>query len=72
MDIVNSFITKRAESTELPEQLHAIWCGGSGFTPSRENTHRINGRYCLPTDTDRPQLEADKKFFDDYGSGRGQ
>jgi len=51
MEKVNTFITKRAESTELGEQLHAIW-------------------YCLPTDTDRPLLEADKKFFADYGSGK--
>ncbi|KDR79415.1 hypothetical protein GALMADRAFT_154320 [Galerina marginata CBS 339.88] len=49
MNIVHSFITKKAGSRELSEQLHAIW-------------------YCLPTDTDRPLLEADKKFFDDYGS----
>ena len=27
MEKVNSFITKRAESMELAEQLHAIWCG---------------------------------------------
>ncbi|KAF8057009.1 hypothetical protein FPV67DRAFT_1529749 [Lyophyllum atratum] len=50
MKIVQSFISKRARSTELPEQLHSIW-------------------YCLPTDTDRPLLEADKKFFNEYGSG---
>jgi len=51
METVQSFITERAGSTELPEQLHAIW-------------------YCLPTDTARPLLEADKKFFNDYGSGK--
>ncbi|KDR79394.1 hypothetical protein GALMADRAFT_154307 [Galerina marginata CBS 339.88] len=51
MEIVQSFITDKAESRELSKQLHAIW-------------------YCLPTDTDRPLLEADKKFFDDYGSGK--
>ena len=28
MEKVNSFITKRAGSMELAEQLHAIWCGG--------------------------------------------
>jgi len=51
METVKTFITKRAEGTELSKQLHAIW-------------------YCLPTDTDRPLLEADKLFFNDYGSGK--
>ena len=27
METVKSFIAKRAQSRELPEQLHAIWCG---------------------------------------------
>ncbi|TFK35634.1 hypothetical protein BDQ12DRAFT_706637 [Crucibulum laeve] len=51
MEAVTSFITERAKSNELSEQLHAIW-------------------YCLPTDTDRPLLEADQKFFNEYGCGR--
>ncbi|KAF8135880.1 GTP-binding protein [Mycena galopus ATCC 62051] len=43
-DKVKAFITERAASRELSEQLHVIW-------------------YCLPTDTNRPLLEADKLFF---------
>lgn len=27
IETVNSFITERAESTDLASQLHAIWCG---------------------------------------------
>ena len=27
IETVNTFITKRAESTDLPSQLHTIWCG---------------------------------------------
>ncbi|KAF8815628.1 hypothetical protein BYT27DRAFT_7079477 [Phlegmacium glaucopus] len=26
--------------------------------------------YCLPTDTNRPLLDADKKFFEEYGNGK--
>ncbi|KAJ7872255.1 hypothetical protein B0H13DRAFT_1633946 [Mycena leptocephala] len=33
----------------------------------REQLHAI--WYCLPTDTDRPLLEADLEFFNNYGSG---
>ncbi|KDR79305.1 hypothetical protein GALMADRAFT_1233028 [Galerina marginata CBS 339.88] len=51
MKIVQAFITEKAQSRDLSEQLHAIW-------------------YCLPTDTDRPLLEADKMFFNVCGTGR--
>ncbi|KAI0256725.1 hypothetical protein BJV78DRAFT_1116809 [Lactifluus subvellereus] len=47
IETVKSFIAERAQSRELPKQLHAIW-------------------YCLPTDTNRPLLEADRRFFDKY------
>jgi hypothetical protein len=69
---VKSFITKRAESTKFPEQLHAIWCVVVKALLPGVKIHWINGRYCLPTDTERPLLEADKKFFDEYGSGKGR
>ncbi|KAJ7867419.1 hypothetical protein B0H13DRAFT_2236728 [Mycena leptocephala] len=36
-------------------------------TELREQLHAI--WYCLPTDTDRPLLEADVEFFNKYGSG---
>jgi hypothetical protein len=71
LETVKYFITKRARSKELPKQLHAIWCGGYDSTPRRE-THRIDDRYCLPTDTNRPLLEADRKFFDEYANGKGR
>jgi AAA+ ATPase superfamily predicted ATPase len=32
IETVKSFITERARSRELPEQLHAIWCGGYDST----------------------------------------
>ncbi|KAF7343546.1 GTP-binding protein [Mycena sanguinolenta] len=42
---VIAFIRERGETTELSEQLHAIW-------------------YCLPTDGNRPLLEAEDRFFE--------
>ncbi|KAI0245092.1 hypothetical protein BJV78DRAFT_1289161 [Lactifluus subvellereus] len=51
IETVKSFIAERAQSRELPKQLHAIW-------------------YCLPTDTNRPLLEADRRFFDKYCIGK--
>jgi hypothetical protein len=42
------------------------------MTQRERQTHRIDDRYCLPTDTNRPLLEADRKFFDEYGNGKGQ
>ncbi|KAJ7122333.1 hypothetical protein C8R44DRAFT_622326 [Mycena epipterygia] len=56
MQKVKSFIDTRAGTNELSDQLHAIW-------------YWIDDRYCVPTDTDRPLLEADEQFFKIHGSG---
>ncbi|KAF7343604.1 GTP-binding protein [Mycena sanguinolenta] len=48
---VTTFIEKRAGTTELSRQIHAIW-------------------YCLPTDGNRPLLEAEDQFFDISGTGK--
>ena len=72
MELVRAFIAKHAQSTQLCKQLHAIWCESLlDVMLWRDSEYWILVRYCLPTDTDRPLLEADKKFFDEYGSGSG-
>jgi len=72
MELVRAFIAKHAQSTELRKQLHAIWCESLlDVTLWRDSEYWILVRYCLPTDTDRLLLEADKKFFNEYGSGNG-
>ena len=40
---VKSFIAKRARSQELPEQLHAIWCGGHDSTHEEKLTGSMKG-----------------------------
>ena len=69
-ETVDTFITERVESTDLPSQLHAIWCGINDMIFRR--AQRINCRYCLPTDTNRPLLDADRDFFSKYGGGKSQ
>ena len=69
-ETVNSFITERAKSTDLPSQLHAIWCGINHMI--FRQAQKVNHRYCLPTDTNRPLLDADRDFFSKYGGGKSQ
>ena len=69
-ETVNSFIKKWAKSMDLPSQLHAIWCGINHMV--FRQAQRINRRYCLPMDTNRPLLDADRDFFRKYGSRKSQ
>ena len=55
---------------DLPSQLHAIWCEINHMI--FRQAQRINRRYCLPTDTNRPLLDADRDFFSKYGGGKSQ
>ncbi|KAJ7939616.1 hypothetical protein B0H13DRAFT_2226253 [Mycena leptocephala] len=51
MKKIKTFIEERAASSELSDQLHAVW-------------------YCMPTDTNRPILDADEQFFNTSGTGK--
>ena len=50
---VKSFIAKRARSQELPEQLHAIWCGGYNLTLEEKLTRSMAGIAFLQIPTGR-------------------
>ncbi|KAJ7135737.1 hypothetical protein C8R44DRAFT_768938, partial [Mycena epipterygia] len=50
---VKSFIDTRARSNDLSDPTSCM----------------LFGMYCVPTDTDRPLLEADQQFFQIHGSG---
>lgn len=41
------------------------------MTRCTKKTYQVDDRYCLPTDTNRPLLEADRDFFNEYGNGKG-
>ncbi|KAF8177564.1 hypothetical protein K438DRAFT_1293254 [Mycena galopus ATCC 62051] len=64
---VKAFIEKRAATRDLSEQLHAIW---SVIACLCKIIHPLYMRYCLPTDTQRPLLEADTQFFNYSGTGK--
>ncbi|KAJ7710260.1 hypothetical protein B0H14DRAFT_3524852 [Mycena olivaceomarginata] len=65
---VKTFIAERAASTHLSQQLHMIWQVNL-WLPHGRSIDFSQCRYCLPTDTDRPLLEADKKFFNHSVAG---
>lgn len=72
--IVQDFIRKRGKSTDIAQQLHAIWYGRRYLSPQSFSViilNRLDVRYCLPTDTDRPILAADETFFQQCGTGNG-
>jgi len=50
---VKSFITECARSQQLPEQLHAIWCGCYDSTPEEKLTGAMTGIVCLQIPTGR-------------------
>jgi hypothetical protein len=50
---VKSFIAKRARSSQLPEQLHAIWCGGYGSTLKEKLIGSMTGIVSQQIPTDR-------------------
>jgi hypothetical protein len=65
------FITTRANSSTLAEQLHAIWYDFPTMFPSSFTS--MSDRYCLPmADTTRPFLKTDEEFFDLEGVGNGE
>jgi hypothetical protein len=66
---VKAFIESRAATRDLSEQLHAIW---SDITCLCKIIYPLYMRYCLPTDTQRPLLEADTQFFNYSGTGKGE
>ena len=68
MEIVWKFIEKRAATTELRDQLHAIWYFCWFFTLLDDH---IFPRYCLPMDSTRPILPAELEFFNKR-TGKGK
>jgi hypothetical protein len=50
---VKSFIAKRAQSQQLPEQLHAIWCGGYDSINEEKLTRSMTGIVYLQIPTGR-------------------
>ena len=68
MEIVWKFIEKRAATTELRDQLHAIWYFCWFFTLL---INHVLHRYCIPMDSIRPLLSAELEFFN-KGTGKGK
>ena len=66
---VKDFIKRRAESQQLGDQLHAIWCA--------KNLHHFFIfwhsllRYCITTSNDRGMTQAEMNLFE-IGTGNGQ
>jgi hypothetical protein len=53
IETVKSFIAERAQSQELPKQLHAIWCGGYNSTHEEKLTGSMIGTVSLQIPTGR-------------------
>ena len=71
MQTVKSFITMRARTNELSEQLHAIWCAAYFLPRWYHLFDERKNRYCFSTDTNRPVPDADKKFFQECSNRKG-
>ena len=69
---IKSFIAKRAESTEVHDQLHVIWpvCFLRVICPQCLHTvYRC--RYCFEPNEARLLLDSDKRFFEEEVAGNG-
>jgi hypothetical protein len=75
LKIVQKFIQQRSKARNVNKQLHAIWYVGPGiYRTNKFLTRRKNAlrRYCIPTTDDRPITAAEKKFFNECGTGLGR
>ena len=72
LKLVQQFIKQRSKATFVTEQLHAIWCVGTRIQGTTSFTEKnVLGRYCIPTSDDRPITAAERKFFNECGTGLG-
>ena len=74
LKLVQQFIEKRSKARNVHNQLHAIWCVCTYLYRSIFLTGGkkiVLGRYCIPTSDDRPITAAEKKFFNECGTGIG-
>ena len=69
LKLVQEFIAQRSKAKNVNEQLHAIWCVSTFALGNKWKTYW--GRYCIPTSDDRPITAAEKKFFNECGTGLG-
>src|SRR6266550_5156857 len=63
MEDVWEFIEKRSNTSQMMDQLHAIWylqCVGS----LQDCLDRTFHRYCIPMDSTRPLLPTELQFFE--------
>ena len=69
LNLVQDFITQRSKAKNVKEQLHAIWCVST--CPWGNKWITCFGRYCIPTSDSRPITAAERKFFNECGTGLG-
>ena len=70
---IKAFIAKRAKSTEVHDQLHAIWpvcCLRVVFRPQCLRV-MCHCRYCFEPNKARLLLDSDKRFFEEGVAGNG-
>ena len=72
LKIVQKFIQQRSKARNVNKQLHAIWCVGTGIYRTNKLRKNALHRYCIPTTDDRPITAAERKFFNECGTGLGR
>jgi len=68
LEQVQAFIAERARSTEVNDQLHAIW---SIYFLALASMLTCWFRYCFEPNDVRPLLDSDKRFFEEGIAGNG-
>ena len=63
---------KKAKSTEVDDQLHAIWSVSSSLSAYIQATDGFCGkRFCFVLNKSRPLLKLETRFFETARAGKG-
>ena len=63
---------KKAKSTEVDDQLHAIWSVSSSLSAYIQATDGFCGkRFCFVLNKSRPLLQLETRFFETARAGKG-